>query len=205
MSYNETDVAHAKKCEWITESRGRISLTSTGRALLKGSEKLADEGGNVEVVILKADDPLAYPKLIGALASYGDALLVDPYLGLEELDQITNGTSISRVLVSNSKRTEPKRKGMAAYLASTQLTRDIEVRASDGLHDRQVFTEDKKVFMLGTSLNGVGKSTTMLSPVPEPGASAMNDHYSTLWDAAVSIALPETAVKSDGPGNTPKK
>ncbi|GAB2684611.1 hypothetical protein GCM10027070_25550 [Barrientosiimonas humi] len=189
----EPHVQHALKCDWLVNRGGKLALTPTGRALLKGSEKLLNQIDSSEVVVLDATDPLAYTKLIGTLASYGHGMLVDPYLGLEDLDRIVQGTSLERIVVSSAKSQQKVRAMAAAYLSDLDNNRAVELRQSSDVHDRVVVTDDSKVFTLGTSLNGIGKKTTILSPVPEPAATSLAKHYACLWQNADPVKLPHAA------------
>lgn len=200
---SESDVAHALKCKWLSSRGEKLYLTPIGRALLRGSEKLADESDESEVVVLDASDSLAYTKLIGTLASYGPALLVDPYLGIDELDQITKGTSIDRVLVSAHSRRNKERALIAAYLTTLDSSRTLQARASSALHDRVIITNSGNVVTLGASLNGIGKKTTILSPVPEPAAATLAKHYMAIWEDAESVQPP--AIDEPGSNTNPKK
>lgn len=177
----ETPIDHLIRLTWVEEAKGDggLRLTEIGRALLHDHEReTTDE--DVSVVILEANDPMAYPKLVGQLANAGEGLLVDPYLKLEALSRIVVSTRLTRLLVS-AKTGKGELAAMEALLDNPNHDRRVEVRKSKNLHDRLLFAEDQSVFTLGTSLNGVGRTTTVLTPMPAQAAAALRDVYEQLW------------------------
>ncbi|OBG00708.1 hypothetical protein A5773_04260 [Mycobacterium sp. 852014-52450_SCH5900713] len=174
--------------EKVTDSGedSRLRLTDIGNALLRDREREAATEDDVSVVVLGNGDPLAYPLMVGQLANAGAGYLVDPYLKLDVLHMVVMNTHLTRVLVS-PKTGKGVLPAMRTYLDSPSLARRVELRESGGLHDRYVFAEDKSAFMLGTSLNGVGKTTTVLVPIPSPARETLRDTYERLWEEATLI------------------
>ncbi len=69
------------------------------------------------------------------------------------------------------------------------------------LHDRLLIADDGDVLTLGTSLNGVGKTTTVMSPVPPPARDSLKDEYERLWASATLVGPePPKDVDEDGEG-----
>jgi hypothetical protein len=137
---------------------------------------------DVSVVVLESNDPLAYPLLVGQLAEAGEGLLVDPYLKLDSLHRIVVSTRLTRLLVSGKPGNRAEVAAMQTYLDSLSLPRHIEVRSSTELHDRYVLADDGDVLTLGTSLNGVGRTTTVLMPMPSEARETMRVTYERIWD-----------------------
>jgi hypothetical protein len=108
-------------------------------------------------------------------------VLVDPYLKLDALHTIVVSTQLTRLLVSGKRNNSTEVAAMQTYLDSPSLTRQVEVRQSTELHDRILITEDKSVLTLGTSLNGVGRTTTVLTPMPEQAGVVLREAYEQLW------------------------
>lgn len=183
----ETAIEHLVRLTWLEKiaRSGEVSglrLTDLGRALLRDRETDATDE-DVSVVVLEAHDPLAYPLLVGQLANAGAGLLVDPYLKLDGLHRIIVSTQLSRLLVS-VKSGKSELSAMQTHLDSASLGRRVEVRKSTKLHDRYLIADDNSVFTLGTSLNGVGRTTTVFTPMPEKAAAVLREEYEQLWDNA---------------------
>ena len=205
----ETIVEHLVRLTWLeTVNSGNdpgLRLTELGRALLRDREQGVRMEDDVNVVVLEANDPLAYPLLVGQLANAGAGLLADPYLKLDGLHRIVVSTQLTRLLVLGKPHNSAELAAMQTYLDSPSLGRRVEIRKSTDLHDRALLTEDGSVLTLGTSLNGVGSTTTVLTPMPEQGRLALRDYYEQLW-AEGELVGPQYLVDGqtdddeDGPG-----
>lgn len=187
----ETPVDHLVRIGWLSGKpsdggSAALALTPLGRALLASAEE-EDDDSQERMVILGSDDPLAYPTLIGRLSEMGPALLIDPYLKLDQLHHIVSHTGIDRVLVTGAAGHQKHRTAMSTYLQSVSA-RAVEVRASTDLHDRLVIPTDGITLMLGASLDGVGRKTTVLSQLPESAASALREEHERLWSDATQVA-----------------
>lgn len=186
----ETTIGHLVRITWLAEvatpSGGEpgLRLTELGRALLRDAEtgEVSDE--DVSVVVLGREDPLAYPILVGQLAAAGPGLLVDPYLKLGDLHMIVVSTQLTRLLVAGKTNNRGEVSAMQAYLGQGTLSRRVEVRSSTELHDRVLMADDGDVLTVGTSLNGVGRTTTVISPVPSPARESLRAVYEGLWSSA---------------------
>lgn len=192
----ETMIGHLVRLMWLVEvpaadsEEPGLPLTRLGRALLRDLES-GDEGvEDISVVVLGREDPLAYPILVGKLAAAGPGLLVDPYLKLADLHTIVVSTQLTRLLVSGKTNNRGEVGGMHAYLGKGSLSRRVEVRSSTGLHDRVLLADDGDVITVGTSLNGVGRTTTVMSPMPSPARESLRDEYDRLW-ADAKLVGPE--------------
>lgn len=183
----ESDVDHLVKIGWLVVDEERVGLSELGRALLHDAELEVAEESGVSVVVLGRDDPLAYPQLIGHLAGLGAGLLVDQYLRLEQLHQLVQSTQIDRVLVSALDNMKSARSAMTTYLDSPSMLRPIEVRASGGLHDRLMAADSGEVHTVGTSLNGIGRVTTVITPLPTIAAAAMAAEAQAHWSSAETV------------------
>ena len=194
----ETQLQHLSMLGWVAESQGRLSITPLGRALLTNAE--ATESAETEgvVMMLDTDDQFAYAKLIGHLNQAGEGLLVDAYFRLPQLMTILTGTSINRILISKQhSNSKADRAELGIALASPALPRTIDIRASsdDALHDRLIVGDDGKVWVLGTSLNSVGRVHTALIPLPFNESAPFRERAQRLWDSAEPLlAANEIAV-----------
>lgn len=181
----ETPIDHMVRILWLSRSKNdRLEVARLGRAMLQTVE---NEVANLEdptVLYLSSDDPLAYPLLVGALSEADSGLLVDPWLKAEHVVTLHEHTTINRLLVGRGDRHRSANAAISLYLDSTEKGEEVEVRMSDELHDRLLITQDGAVSMLGTSLNGVGRKTTILLSVPQLAAGQLHDHYERLWQEA---------------------
>jgi hypothetical protein len=74
------------RLKWVNkDDHGTLGLTPLGRALLRNHETAESTTEAYDVVVLDSHDELSYPMLIRTLAEVGEALLIDPYLRLEQL------------------------------------------------------------------------------------------------------------------------
>ena len=201
----EDRIDHLTRLQWVRrEPNGGLNLTALGRALLVAAERSDEEAEDSLVVLLGRDDPLAYPRLIGHLASIGPALLVDPYFKIEQLMPLLTGTEIDRILVSKQyAKSKETRAALAVALTSTTLPRPIEVRATtdDSVHDRLVITATS-VETIGASLNAIAASTvtTVITPVPGSAADAVRAVAEGWWAEAEIVGPPpadDTAASPD--------
>lgn len=199
----ETMIEHLIRLTWLAEVAASVDgepglrLTDLGRALLRDAEAGDESEEEVSVVVLGREDPLAYPILVGQLAAAGPGLLVDPYLKLEHLHRIVVSTQLTRLLVS-AKNNRSEIAAMQAHLGNRSLSRLVEVRSSTQLHDRVLMADDGDVLTVGTSLNGIGKTTTVMTPMPSPARESLRDEYERLWaDATLVGPIPDEDTGDD--------
>ncbi|UOX91341.1 hypothetical protein MUY14_12200 [Amycolatopsis sp. FBCC-B4732] len=185
----ESFVQHLIRLGWIDQDdQGGLGLTPLGRALLRSEDASEGESDAYDVVVLDAQNELSYPVFIQRLAEAGEAILIDPYLRIEQLLAIRAYTSISRVLVSSQLRREDR--AAMAVLIESGTGRPIELRMADHgvLHDRMVIGTNS-AFTIGTSINTIGKQhPTILTPLPVVAADVMRTHVDKWWNEAQTIA-----------------
>lgn len=197
----EKFLAHLRRLGWIErDTRGGYGVTLLGHALLRSEASNGSEGDYSSVMVLAADDQLAYGRVIGVIAECGDAFIVDAYLGSEELINILKHTSATRFLVGD-KLPKNRLTELAVLIEVTPpgpsgVSRELR-QAS--FHDRWVIG-DHKLYGLGASINGVGgKSTTTLVEMPDAAARFIRAAADTLWvDAKVVAATRRDAGDSNG-------
>lgn len=187
----ETVIDHLIRLTWLetvtVSGRTGLRLTELGRALLHNREYETATQPDVSVVVLEGDDPLAYPFLVGQLAEAGEGLLIDPYLKLDALHRIVTSTRLTRLLVSGKPGNRAEVAAMQTYLDSQSLARHVEVRASTEVHDRILLTDDGTVLTLGTSLNSVGRTTTVLTPMPSNAGAFLRNTSEEIWGNATLV------------------
>lgn len=143
----------------------------------------------MRLVVLDAEDPLAYGDLMGTIAEAGDCLVVDAYLRVDQMRDLIQHTSARRflvgpkitvgeitqmgVLLQTAAANYPQRSGVA-----------FELRRSPDLHDRWVVGESE-VYGLGISINGVGKKPSTLVKYPYEQSEAIRGLAEKVWAQAV--------------------
>ncbi|KFI64221.1 hypothetical protein [Bifidobacterium cuniculi] len=164
---------------------GKIQITSFGRALVEDANHVEDDSD--VAVTFKKDDPYAYQKLWQTLSAPNMLYLIDPYFKADYLGFIIT-TSIQRILVANSVHGNGRKELISLELALGGLEaqgRDmVEVRSTDAanLHDRYVIGKDGATYMIGRSINGIGRSTTIFLPLPLLASKAIKDEMEQLWN-----------------------
>lgn len=182
----ESYVDHMIRLGWLGQGEaGGLLLAPLGKALLRDDTFNNGGGADAAVVILEAGSDLAYPQLIGHIADSGEAFVIDPYAMADHVWQLIEQTATSRVLIGPYVR--PNKLAELKVLLGT-ASRPIEVRqAPTGLlHDRFIIG-DQGVHTVGASWNSVGKSLTLLSPLPQIAADRIIDAAEEWWDKAAAV------------------
>jgi hypothetical protein len=134
------------------------------------------------MVLVAGDQNLGYGQVLGRIADSGDALVVDGYLGAQELAHILEHTNASRFLIGDrlpsGRVTELAILIKLAPPSSTGVVRELR-KAS--FHDRYLIGEHK-VYTLTASLNGVGKSSmAVLMEMTDVAARAIRAEVGDWW------------------------
>lgn len=195
----EKFLAHLRRLGWIErDTKGGYGVTLLGHALLR-SEAASEMGdSDSSVMVLAADDELAYGRVIGVIAECGDAFIMDAYLGTEELINVLKHTSASRFLVGD-KLPRNRLTELAVLIELTPPGPSGEIRElrQAGFHDRWV-VGDHKLYGLGASINGVGgKSMTTLVEMPDAAARSIRAAADELWAKATRVAKTRQAAVDD--------
>jgi len=172
-----------KRMLWLSSSDDGLHLTDLGAAVLQAMERADLESEVPTEVVLSADDPFAYAKVVAKLGLQESPMLVDPYFRLAQFADIVYYTTVSRLLVG------PKADVPGLKLAIRDLPPDrtLDIRQADAVHDRFSIPSSGSIEMLGTSLNGVGKKTTVLVPIEPPIADQIREAHETLWAEATPV------------------
>lgn len=188
---SKSTTEHALRLGWLASgSQGRhLRITPLGRALLRSHYNEPD--ATEAVLIADNRDPLAYPRLIGALTDVGPGLLVDPYLDAQELLDIVEHTQLERVVVGQKDKAKTTRLRLA--LKNPEIAAKVEIRASSEVHDRMVISATGAVWLIGASLNTVSRrsSFTTLTPMPGAAADVLRNRVEECWSSASALTLPD--------------
>ena len=185
----------------VRDGQTRLRIAQLGRSVLAGvgatSLPEPKEQRLMQVVLTK-DDDLAYPKLLSAVLSLGECLLVDPYLKAEQFVEVVGGTKVDRCLIRSRCESEVK-SIISTTLAGLPGDERPEVRMSDGLHDRLAIPTEGNALGFGLSLNSVGiKTTTLVAYTPEI-TRMIRETYSEMWERAKVLAPSERNVDARTP------
>ncbi len=193
----EKFLAHLRRLGWVERDKnGGYGVTRLGHALLR-AEAAADGDEDASVMVLAAEDELAYGRVLGVISECGEALIVDGYLAAGELVHILKDSNASRFLVG-SKLKGSRLTQLALMIRLTPPGEDgvvRELRCAD-FHDRYLIGEDR-VYGLGSSLNGVGKNMTTLIHLPDLAAQAVRAEAERIWAAAEVIAYTDEHIEVD--------
>jgi hypothetical protein len=203
----ETFSEYLVRLSWV-KNEDELELTAVGRALLKAlNAPVLDEGASdVFEVVLDPDNPFAYAQALGALSQAERALLVEPYLRLEQLIDVEKLGNIERVLVG-SRLSGKDRELLATGLAALPADRPLEIRVAKDLHDRYLIpATEGRVTMLGMSLGGIGKKVSTITTLGEVASIALRDAHEEIWtDAEVLRTNRAPSAEADpGAGDAPE-
>jgi hypothetical protein len=186
----ERFLAHLRRLGWIErDPRGRYGVTLLGQALMRADDTYESDSRDASVIVLAAaDQNLGYSQVLGCIADSGHALVVDGYLGTQELMHILAHTDATRFLIGD-KLSRDRVAELAVLIGLAQpnsagIPRQLR-KAS--FHDRYVLGEHR-VYTLTASLNGVGKSLAVLIEMTDVAGLAIRTHVEELWTNGEVIA-----------------
>lgn len=175
-------VAYLGRLRWVDVRDSRIRLSRAGAALLKYLNiRLAGLEDEIPLVVTP-DDPLAYPKVIAQIATLENVMVVDPYVEASDLLLLAGEARVQRVLVS---RKTGKKRLAALQAVHSRLAAEAapEIRIAETLHDRFV-VGDGRLLTIGSSLNGVGRNLTVVTPLTGDAAAALRRYLEDEWQGA---------------------
>jgi hypothetical protein len=154
------------------------------RIMKKGEERVLAAGGSVLVV--EPDKAFtALQRLDTILGSLeGEVLLCDPYVDDKTLVHLTMVPKVSRIRVLTVNVSDPPR-FRTKLQAYEREYGNVEIRtdAAATLHDRYLI-DDRTMWSLGQSLNGVGKKQTLIVRQGEDLRAAMRGVFKARWNGA---------------------
>ncbi|GAB2456307.1 hypothetical protein HD599_003222 [Conyzicola lurida] len=187
----------------------RLSITALGIAVLGA---MNDEAAlDIQMVVAKAidpDDPFAYAKIIGEIAGTDDAMVVDPYLKSDGLQDLLRLASVSRVLTSDESRpgrSKPSPKiAVFEHMVEASVASGFELRILPlaQMHDRYVIPKSGSVLNLTTSFNSIGQRIGVAVWLPELPSAAIRDAHAALWAAGTAVARQSPPGPESDPGAT---
>lgn len=168
---------------------GGYSPTDAGRRALANIDAATEAAvrrtpdSEPVAVIGVAREPVFYSAVLGQLVDLPDVLIIDRYLGADDVRVLARITSVSRVLTGPQPVKDRNEKSPASrlqHLALAAGTRPgLQVRLTTAIHDRYMLPSKGAGLMLGGSLGG-SKVTTAV----ELSEAATADHrrtFDAIW------------------------
>jgi hypothetical protein len=139
LGLRETICEYLLRVLWIRLEGDRLAVTDCGRHVLLALEEGANAVDGPVEVTLDPQDPTVLSRVVRRLADLGKALLVDPYIRLEQFLLVMEYTEIDRILMTDAVKSS-ERQELKHALAGLQAPRRIEVRMAkkEEIHDRYV-------------------------------------------------------------------
>lgn len=187
----ETQREYLTRVHWLLDDDGALSVTALGSAVLRSQTQAL--AGDAPVLVLEAGDSFAYAEVTVRLSNVGQATLVDPWLRVEQLLHVAQFTEVIRILVGQG----VNQNQLKAAVGSLNLPRPFEVRVSPEVHDRYFVPKVGTVDVLGTSLNGVGKRPTILTPLDVAGSNAVRRLVDGMWKKASPLAVAQIVQRAE--------
>lgn len=191
-THTETAVQWLVRLKLAQEQNGGLYSTRLGRALLAAAneQEAMLESSPTIAIVLKQDDDFALAMVMAKIAEVGSGSLVDPFLHIEGFVQVAQNTKITRI-ITGPDAGAGRLRALSAGRAALDGIVDVvpEIRVADVFHDRYLIPDAGPIWMLGTSLNGVGKKTSaMVQVADEPGGRAIRATFQEEWAKARAIA-----------------
>lgn len=199
----ENYVEFLKRLSWVKVAGGRVELSALGSALLRGlnSPTLDAESMSYVEVVVDPSDKFAFTKVLHHFNNLGTAMLVDPYLRLEQFIEIAEFAPVNRILTSS--KAIGKDTAKKQYQRAVGTTEGaIEVRFIDSLHDRYYMPESGDLWTLGVSLNGIKSNMSVLTKLGQESSTIVRKAYEERWQAA-TVLQPMGIVASESTKEQP--
>ncbi len=187
------DMTRQRAATLFRQARGlvsekRLAGEATFLLLKNGADRLLMNGGGVLVV-----DPTqaftALQRLDRILESLkGEVLLCDPYAGDKTLVQLATVPAGCRIKLLTLNVSAPAQFRIKLQAYGTQYG-NLEVRLDSAgtIHDRYL-VDDNKMWSLGTSLSGIGKTQSIIVNLGSDLRNAMEAAFMARWNRAKTWA-----------------
>ena len=185
------------RIRWASVSGGRIRLTPLGAAMLRAAnaESVDDEDALIQTAVLEPTDPFAYARTLGTIADLPSVLVVDPYIKLEGVIDLSAIESVSRILTGDEgKPITGKTVPFGAVAATTNREYEIRVAPNARMHDRYLIPESGPVRQISSSLNSVGRRIGVITHLSDAASLAVRAECEDIWNDATQVPTELTAV-----------
>ena len=158
--------------------------------VLDAGKRRVQSTASTDVVFIQPENALTSVRQVQDLMSTcaGVVHICDPYLAPRSLDFMARLTSATEVRVLTQQVDKENSLKRDLRPLSLQLGIPVEIRrvSTRVLHDRYLI-DDSEMFILGTSLNGLGLKQSMVVRVgPDLRATALSE-FERLWTSAAAI------------------
>lgn len=152
--------------------------------MASGREVLGEKSSGVRVI-----DPVHAVQAVSSLHDFfesltGDVAICDPYVDASSVDHLDScpKTAALRILTVNIKDSGRLRALVKAFASAG---RRLEIReAASGTHHDRYLVDDKRMIIMGTSLNGFGKKQCFLIDAGVEIRKVMLADFEKSWAAA---------------------
>lgn len=204
---DETFTDYLVRVGWITGSRSGCVITPLGEAVLGAlnAPRIEDDRDVIEI-ILDPKDAFAYARALGELAELPGTMIVDPYFRFSQLTDVVDLGTVTRVLTTK-RIGQAELKLLALGLRALGDSQPIEVRIGQSLHDRYLIPTNGPLRGLGTSLNSIGRSITVLTTLGADSSHALREIYEQKWsdaevlEPAPAAEVPQGAAQQEPPSS----
>lgn len=187
----ESGGGYLTRLGWAVEKDGKVHLTALGSAMLRhleATERAAAAQPSVAVVLEQGNE-FAFASVVAKIAEIGECTFVDPYFGAGEVEVVFRTTSVTRVITGGKPANRVRTLAAAVAALRAGGVETPEIRVSDDFHDRYIVPASGPVWLLGTSLNGVGNRLSTMVELPEaPAGAAVRQAVAKAWDEGAALA-----------------
>jgi hypothetical protein len=183
---------------WLARAERTVRITQLGRAVLGAVERHEVAVELPSEVNLGPEERFSYSRLLARLGNLRDAMLVDRYLNHDQLMEVLDGSTITRVLIGNDRQLEAERRGLAAALSrSMGLDRPFYIGVSAELRDRFLIPPSGDVSFFGQVISGGGHKGMVVGTVSSPASDAIRRTFEDVWSRATPLAADSLASQGD--------
>lgn len=184
-----------QRVQSLLDSNRDLALSRKARGkrkyqILDAGERRVKTAGTTDVLFIQPENALTRVREVQDLMATrsGVVYFCDPYLAPRSLDFLVTLTSASelRVLTQQVNKESAVKRDLKPL--ALQLGVPVEIRrvGSRVLHDRYLI-DDNEMFILGTSLNGLGLKQSMVVKVGLDLRATALSEFVALWGSAVAI------------------
>lgn len=156
----ETAIEWLARLRWLRVEDAHVRTTALGDAVLRHLEQASLEEEIPVSVLLDQGDELAEARVMAQIAELGPCAVVDRFFSYTSLLPIVYHTQVEQVLTGTGD--QGKLTGLKVALRDLSIDRPFAIRKSDVFHDRFLIPHTGPVWLLGTSLTGLGRRLSVM-------------------------------------------
>lgn len=184
----ETVIEWLGRLRWLRVEDAQVRTTALGDAVLRHLEQASLEEEIPVSVLLDQGDELAEARVMAQIAELGPCAVVDRFFSFTSLLPIVYSTQVEQVLTGTGD--QGKLTGLKVALRDLSIDRPFAIRKSDVFHDRFLIPHTGPVWLLGTSLTGLGRRlSVMVRMDDETMSNAIRLAFRNAWEDADPVVL----------------